>query len=153
MRNLFVLIFLTCAFFILACEKDKEEASKLNHVETLYGGCNNNLEKSSVLEGENDTVIVLIENDTLNIRVGVNYMCCAIFEGKSENTGDTLQITVSDICTADDTCYCKCMCYYTFDFRYAGFEAGDYRFKVKLWDALEKKYIVLFKGVITIKNA
>jgi hypothetical protein len=153
MKNPIAVLFLTCVFFLCACEKEKEEASKLNHVGTLYGGCNNSIEKSSVPEGENDTVILSIENDTLNIQVGVYYTCCALFEGKSENIDDTLQITVSDICTTDDTCYCKCMCYYTFTFRYTGFKAGDYRCKVQLWDALEKKYIILFEGVITIKNA
>jgi hypothetical protein len=153
MKNFAAILFLTSVFFLCACEKDKEEASKLNHVQTLYGGCNNSMEKSSALEGENDTVIVSIENDTLNVQVSVNYMCCAIFEGKSENTGDTLHISVSDICTAEDTCYCKCMCDYTFTFRYTGIKAGDYPCKVLLWDALEKKYIVLFEGVITITNA
>jgi hypothetical protein len=152
MRNLVVLLLLTSAFFLYNCEKDKEEASKLNHAETLYGGCNNALEKSSALDGENDTVMVSMANDTLNIHVGVNYICCATFEGKSATIDDTLQITVSDICTPDDMCYCHCMCYYTFDFRYTGLEAGDYPCKVQLWDAREEKFILLFAGTITIRQ-
>jgi len=140
------------SFLLYTCEKTGEEKPQLNFAETLYGGCNISMEKSSALDAENDTVLVSVENDTLNIHVGVNYICCATFEGESEYVGDTLQITVSDVCTADDMCYCHCSCYYTFDFRYSGLEAGDYPFKVRLWNAIEKKYIVLFAGSITIFN-
>ena len=126
-------------FSCIPVKRTRRRTAKLNHAETLYGGCNNGFEKTSSLYEENDTVIVSVENDTLNIHVGVNYICCATFEGKSEYEGDTLQITVSDVCTDDDMCYCHCMCYYTFDFRYTGLEAGDYPCKVRLWDAMEEK--------------
>jgi hypothetical protein len=152
MKKLFVLLLVTGLFFLYTCEKDKEEAPKLNHAETLYGGCNNGFEKTTSLDGENDTVIVSVANDTLTIHVGVNYICCATFEGKSEYKGDTLLITVSDVCTEGDMCYCHCMCYYTFDFRYTGLETGDYPCKIQVWDALEKKFIVLFDGTITIQS-
>jgi hypothetical protein len=152
MKKLFVLLLLSGAFFLYMCEKPQEEALKLNHAETLYGGCNNAQPKASITEAENDTVILSVANDTLSIYVGVNYICCATFEGESEYMGDTLQITVSDVCTDNDMCYCHCMCYYTFDFRYTGIEAGHFPCKVRLWDALEKKFIVLFAGVITIRN-
>jgi len=152
MRKLVVLLFLTGAFSLYTCEKDKEEASTLKHAETLYGGCNNGLEKTSALIGENDTVMFTVATDKLNIHVGVNYICCATFEGESEYAGDTLQITVSDVCTEDDMCYCHCMCYYTFDFRYTGLEAGDYPCKVRLWDAMEKKFNILFNVTITIRS-
>jgi hypothetical protein len=152
MRKLVFLLLLTGALFLNTCEKNKEESVRLKYAETLYGGCNNGFEKTTSLYGENDTVILSVANDTLNIHVGINYICCAPFEGKSEYEGDTLLITVSDVCAEDGMCYCKCMCYYTFDFRYTGLETGDYPCKIQLWDAMQKKFIVLFSGTITIHN-
>jgi hypothetical protein len=152
MKKICLLLLVATIVILYNCEKDKdnEKTPVINCVETLYGGCNTSLEKSSGFSEENDTIIVFFENDTMTIHVGVNYICCANFAGKSETISDTLQITVTDNCSPEDSCYCRCMCYYTFDFRYTGFETGDYPCKVRLWDGIEKTFKVLFQGTISI---
>jgi len=151
--GLFMLIPLL--FFLCGCEKEKttEEKPSLKFAGTLYGGCNNGvLEKSTTVLENNDTIIVKVENDTLTLYAGINYVCCAEFEGSSETVNDTIQITVKDVCTEEDNCYCHCMCYYTFDFLFTGLKAGDYPCRVRLWDAMEKEFRELFSGTISISN-
>ncbi len=146
----FVVLFSVVLF---NCENDNnnEKNRKLNHLNTLYGGCNNSIPlKSTVTDFENDTVIINVENDTLLLYVGVNYICCSYFDGKSEYVGDSLYVTIADTCSAEDNCYCHCMCYYTFTFLYNNIETGEIPCKVRLWDALAEKYIILFKGTIKI---
>ena len=152
MKNIGFLAMMAVILCLYNCEKekDKEKTTSLNYAEIVYGGCNNTLEKSIRYAEENDTVMVFIESDTLTVHVGINYICCAHFEGKSESIDDTLQITVSDTCSPDDNCYCHCMCYYTFDFHYTDLETGDYPCNVRLWDAREETYKMLFQGTISI---
>ncbi len=155
MKKLLLPFIIIVAVILYNCENDNSKNHKLLHyLKTLYGGCNNSIPlKSASDDFTNDTVIMSISHDTLSVFVGINYICCAYFEGKSEFAGDSLFITVADTCSSDDKCYCRCMCYYTFDFLYNDIEAGEIPCKVRLWDALAEKYIILFKGDIIIAKS
>jgi hypothetical protein len=150
MKKLILPFIIVISVVLCNCEHENNNKHKtLHYLNTVYGGCNNSDHlKSAFTEVDNDTVIFNIENDTLSLYVGVNYICCAYFEGKSEFVGDSLFVTVADTCSSDDMCYCHCMCYYTFDFLYNDIDAGEIPCKVRLWDAMAEKYIILFKGTL-----
>lgn len=154
MKKFLLPFLIVIAVVLYHCENENHEKhNPLHYLKTIYGGCNNPApEKSTVSDIDNDTVMIRVNNDTLSLFVGVNYVCCAYFEGKSEFVGDSLHITVADTCADGDQCYCHCLCYYTFDFLYDNIATGEIPCKVRLWDALAEKYTVLFKGTIIINK-
>lgn len=125
-------------FLLIACEKESNKSitgSELRYLSSQLGGCNvpeNENMKSGIVESA-DTVIFSTGNDSLNIFVGVNYICCTPFSGEVSVSNDSILISLNDTCnTATTPCYCHCMCYYTWDFKFAGTEDKDYFYQVIL---------------------
>jgi hypothetical protein len=130
--------------------------SQIRSVNTILGGCNNqdfeNLK--SATEEYSDTVdFEIINSDTLNVFVGINYICCAPFDTETDIVNDTLIMTISDTCSDPyHSCYCRCMCYYTWDFQYTDFENKKYFYIIKLNDPREDNTIIFKQGMIDLTN-
>lgn len=100
---------------------------------TELGGCNGMLKsgKTNIEEG-NDTIIFSIDNDILNVFVGLNLTCCIEFGTDSETIGDTL---VMQINTLNDE-YCDCICFYTFDYFYSNYIGQEFYYQFYIDDFL-----------------
>ena len=155
MKKIILFVVAIC-IVVISCEKDSESNNnekKIVFLNTILGGCNgedaNNLK--SVTEDFADTIkFTIINNDTLNVFVGLNYVCCAPFDSKTEIINDTLTMTISDTCS--NSCYCRCMCYYTWDFQYIDFEKKEYNFIVKLNDPREDNTIIFKQGIVDLSK-
>lgn len=153
-KFLFFLI-ITISFTLVLCKKNDitETTPKLTYVETELGGCNNPFSaqlKSILLK--NDTVVISSQNDSISVFVGLNYICCAPFQSKYEIKNDSILIFIKDICPyPTQNCYCRCMCYYTFDFKFIQSGKGNWHYKILLFDPREANSKVVQEGEINTK--
>ncbi|MFN8207855.1 MAG: hypothetical protein U0T82_10680 [Bacteroidales bacterium] len=135
-RNFILSILLPFAFIACEGDPDKEKTGDtLRYLNAIPGGCNVSEEnnRKSVSYGESDTLIFSGNQDSLNIFVGVNYICCTPFAGEVSVSNDSILISLNDTCNnATSSCYCHCMCYYTWDFKFAGMEDKEYYYQVTL---------------------
>jgi len=139
---------------MVKCENntDKPEVSTLILAETIPGGCNTDL-KSSTGDGR-DTAIFTLNADTLNICVGVNYTCCTPFSSSMDFRNDSIIIVLKDICPSRNLCYCRCMCYYTWDLKITGFENSEYPYKITLDGLLAKNHPqCIEEGTVTVAQS
>jgi len=100
--------------------------------EIIKGGCNSKSTFQDDPYEQIDTIIFSPENDTLNVFVGVNYVCCYNFTSASYFEADTLIIDLN----ASTDAPCDCMCYYTFDFIYSDYHNQQFFYQVLINDAL-----------------
>ena len=121
---------------LLACTKEPETENKVFQLnKVVKGGCNLATPdlKSTNAIFEEDFVTFKEQNDTLYTEVGINYLCCALFDTDFIYRIDSLLFFVNDICTDDDHCYCHCMCFYEFDFVFDQYPKGQHTYKVYLY--------------------
>ena len=106
----------------------------------------------SAPEEERDTVIFSLRKDTLVMFTGINYICCAPFKTETTVKNDSLIVTLTDACDYPKVnCYCKCMCYYTWEFLFTGYQSEKKRgYKVILDDPRQKEPVVIFKGTMKL---
>jgi hypothetical protein len=149
--KIIILIFVVALFFY-HCENSTEitpEAFELQYIETNPGGCNNqdfSDLKSAITE--NDTVYFSVINDTLNLFTGLNYICCAPFVSSVSVIKDSIFINLTDTCNEDDlNCYCRCICYYTWNFMFRNFSETEYYIKIELFDPREDRPVKVFEGL------
>lgn len=153
-RDTFLIQFLYSEHLDTIISGDIETTSQIRSVNTIVGGCNNqdftNLKSGT--EDYADTVeFEIINTDTLNVFVGMNYICCAPFDSEIEIINDTLIMTINDTCSNPyNSCYCRCECYYTWDFQYIDFEKKEYNFIVKVNDPREENTIIFKQGLIDL---
>lgn len=132
----------------LGCS-NREDNPKPFLVAVGKGGCNNGVEKSAqALAAQPDTIAFAYGNDTLSAFVGINYICCARFTASFDFRNDSLLFCIHDDCTPTDQCYCKCTCYYTFDFKLGNCEDRKYPFAVSLYNAQSKTTKVVACGYV-----
>ena len=149
---LFLLLFFT------ECERnpDKDSFNKnLTYIKTESGGCNGKLlyDLRSTGEENKDTVIFSNKKDTLDVFVGINYICCAPFTDKAIISNDSIILTLTDGCSNPYiTCYCRCVCYYTWDFLFDGFKEKVYCFKIILHNPQIEKPIILGEGKVDLSE-
>jgi len=93
-------------------------------------------------------VIFSMREDTLVMFTGINYVCCAPFTTAATFRNDSVVVTLEDICNyPQEVCYCKCMCYYTWEFLFTGYNQGTIKgYKVILDDPRQKEPFVLMEG-------
>jgi hypothetical protein len=152
-RTIYLMAIIITPIVIMQCEKDAQEILPVNNVNTILGGCNGQSfdDLKSIGIDENDTLQLFIRNDTLHVFTGINYICCAPFETSFSQSGDSLFFTMSDTCPLPyDDCYCRCMCYYTFDFLLTGFEKREYYLRIILNDPRQDKPTVFREGTVNI---
>ena len=119
-----------------------------------YGGCAGLFDMSEAAlnrwdsgdpYGEPDTLIV-VWDDSLKIFLGLNYICCAPFTADHAVQGDTLVLAARDTCPDPYTdCYCRCICYYTFNWTFAGGEEDLNHLRVELYDPRVDSVEVLYR--------
>jgi hypothetical protein len=134
------------------CENSTEiipEAGVLQYVETNPGGCNNqDFSDLKSATTENDTVYFSVVNDTLNLFTGLNYICCAPFVSSVSVINDSIFVSITDTCNEDDlNCYCRCVCYYTWNFTFSNFSETSYFVKIKLTDPRQDSPITIVEGL------
>ena len=150
---------LSIAFTITSCSKKdnntpKEDCLPVHYLKSELGGCNNKTEENIELgEGKNDTVIIGLSNDTLNIFTGLNYICCAPFITDCNIHNDSILLFITDTCSNPyQTCYCRCDCYYTFNFYFDSISNRNYYWQIILSDPREENEIIFKEGLIEISN-
>ncbi|MBN2613119.1 MAG: hypothetical protein JXB00_16320 [Bacteroidales bacterium] len=147
------IILIVLVIILVNCSEDTDHVKTLKYSSTILGGCNGQDfgDLKSTSEDFADTVIFTIKNDTLDVFVGLNYICCAPFTSEAATKGDSILITISDACKAPYlNCYCKCMCYYTWDFTFVDFEEKEYPFKIILNDPHEENPVIIKEGSLQI---
>ena len=155
MKTRLILMTIILITLFNACEKE-ESVKKITFLKTNLGGCHgedfDNLKSATVHDA--DTIkFSIINEDTLNVFVGINYICCAPFDSETEIVNDTLIMVISDTCSDPySSCYCRCECYYTWDFQYIDFEKKEYNFIVKLNDPREGNTIIFKQGAVDLSN-
>lgn len=147
-----IILTFVIALLFSHCENSTEiipEAGALQYVETKPGGCNNqyfNDLKSTTTE--NDTVYFSVVNDTLNLFTGLNYICCAPFVSSVSVINDSIFVSLTDTCNEDDlNCYCRCICYYTWNFMFNNFSGTSYYIKIELLDPRQDTPFIVFEGL------
>lgn len=150
----YILIFLLLVS-VHACEfLDDQSDQQLRYVSVEPGGCNlgipDSMQKNLTVE-KADTIHFSIMDDTLNAFVGLNYICCAPFETQAEIVADTFYITITDICDlSQETCYCRCNCYYFWNFKFTNVPSGILYYKISLFDPRIGDSMVYKKGDIIL---
>ena len=146
---------LICGMMFTGCGSDKSEETvgELQYVKTELGGCNLKSalkSDSDDLEAKDDELIITVSAEAVHVFVGLNYICCAPFETNCETIDDVIVMYIIDTCKNPYVeCYCKCMCYYTFDFVFTHQEKFNQKYKILLLDPREEKPIIISEGTIT----
>lgn len=148
-----IIIFLVLS--ITGCDREEpnnDRNNQISYAKTILGGCHGqDMSELKSFNNENDTVITSIKNDTLDIFAGMNYICCAPFISEINTIYDSITITITDTCSfPDNSCYCRCMCYYIWNFLFTDFLQKIYNYKIILISPLEGEPKVLKEGKIEI---
>jgi hypothetical protein len=152
-KIIFIITTALLSIVLARCEKetDIELEKEITFLRTDLGGCHDQdfAAIRSAKEEIKDTVIFTVKNDTLDVYVGLNYICCAPFTSDAVTSRDTIIMILSDTCNfPEESCYCKCMCYYTWNFLYTGFGEKEYQYKIILHNPREEKPVVISEGKI-----
>jgi hypothetical protein len=148
-KTMSVFLFLTIAFILYKCKSEQDEGGTISHSRTIPGGCNTEqLKSAGTATTGSDSLKIFIKNDTLHVFVGLNYTCCSPFETKTEIFSDSVVMQINDKCQNLSSCYCKCMCYYTFDFQYTNWSGKKFYYKILLNDPRQSNTKKLFEGWI-----
>ena len=166
MKRLFGVIIpaLICGMAFSGCDSNKAEpeeeevvvfTGELQYVKTEFGGC---IRESSLKSDESESepkeheVVVTATKESVRVFVGLNYICCAPFETNCETIGDVVVMYIIDACLnpyAD--CYCRCMCFYTFDFVFEHQGTFKQKYKIVLIDPREEDHVVISEGTLIAK--
>ena len=160
LRNVIVVaICLAGITVFLGCDSDNAESKNenLQYVLTELGGCNR---KSAMKSGDSDTeegnddkIIISVLEESVHVFVGLNYICCAPFETNCETIDDAIIMYIIDTCINPYAeCYCRCMCYYTFDFVFTHQGQFNQKYKVLLIDPREEEPVIIYEGIIAEKK-
>lgn len=130
-----------------------EHEKDITFLRTDLGGCHDldSYALKSAPEEQKDTVIFTVKNDTLDVFVGLNYICCAPFTSDAITSRDTIILTLTDTCNfPEESCYCRCMCYYTWNFLFTDFGGKEYHYKIILHNPQEEKPVVFSEGSVIL---
>ena len=137
LKTLLVVILLVLVFAValVNCKK----VTRQTQFKTIeYTGCNNKTELSDDYReaiNQTDTLVASIKDDLLKLTVGVNYICCSTFKATQTIDGNNITLSITET-TASPDLYCRCTCYYTFDFYYTDIVYDSYVVKV-IFDSLD----------------
>ena len=155
-KNLFLSAITAFTMILASCHNDDgEPGTNPALVKTIPGGCNNI--KSGTLKSapaaDRDTVMFSLRKDTLVIFTGINYICCAPFKTETTVDNDSLIIRLKDTCNyPQENCYCRCMCYYTWEFLFTGLQREKKQpdYKIILDDPRQKEPAVIMQGSVKL---
>jgi hypothetical protein len=153
MRNFWMLTAL-CALIGGCTTSTSSDPEPLRLHEVVYGGCAGLFDMPDASPArtnagyliESPDTLIIAWADSLEIFLGLNYICCAPFAADYGVAQDTLLLYVSDTCSVPyTTCYCRCMCYYTFTWKFAGGEEDVGNLRVELFDPRAGAWSVLYR--------
>jgi hypothetical protein len=133
--------------------KPSNDANQIRFLKAELGGCNDEVKSGRIQTEEEleDTVSFSFSDGKLFIHAGLNYLCCAPFKTNCHVKNDSLFITITDVCPAPyESCYCRCTCYYTFDFSFDNILKNEYYYQVILKDPKLDNDIIFKSGLIEI---
>ena len=144
-------------FTAIGCDKSEkdEEKFEIEYIKTELGGCNVERGNSDI---ENDTVIITISENFINLFVGLEFTCKRDpFETQVEIVDDVIHVHIIDTCDGYDEirgdCYMRCYCHYTFDFVFSYQGEVNQKYKILLHKNLigdgEDPISIISEGVIT----
>lgn len=137
-------ILITLAVFsaaILSCQKDNNK-SAIKYDSVTKGGCFSKIAISPV--SLNDTVIFSIENDTLNMFVGLHYNCCGKLVESVKTDGNLIVVNITDTTTVA----CRCFCQFTWNFKLTNYTLSKIQYQVNLKSFNKDTFIPVMEGEI-----
>ena len=155
MKFLFFIGFISLSLLFLTCEKSDDSDKRISLKIAHLGGCNISDSialDDTTIEGPDKVTFTIIDNDTLDVFVGINFLCCAGFDATSKINGDTITISISDTCSNGEGCYCHCECYYTWDFMYVDFAKKSYYFKIILYSQTLPAPRIIEEGILDLSD-
>jgi hypothetical protein len=140
------LIFLSAAYEAKGVTPENEAEIKL--VTTVLGGCNDWAALRNDDQSDKDTVVISTIADSIHVFVGHNYICSAPFKTECEIKNDSIFMYIIDTCEKPFSCYDRCDCYYTFDFKFVRQGDKNYPYKIVLSDPRENEPLTISEGII-----
>jgi hypothetical protein len=139
MRNIVISFAVVIGLF--SCKRyssTNNDLIKLNN--TIYSGCFDNYTKSlkSITDNQTDSVFYEINNDTLYLRVCLNYTCCGLLNDSTVIDKGNFKIYISDTCKSYRLC--NCICNFRYTYMITNFVHKNLNFKVCLKRFGEKEY-------------
>lgn len=145
-KNILFPALLLMMAIMVSCQS---EPPKANFIDIKYTGCNipgNHISERDMSgrympeKEQPDGLTYTISGDSLNMTVGINYICCAKFKATQKVEGNEITLMIKET-TKSPSEYCKCMCYYTFDFYYNNLSEDNYTVNVvfKALDSSDNK--------------
>ena len=120
MRTIGTLIVFWMVLLLLAgCQVGEDYADSIKLVKIIPGGCainHGNFYKSE--SALSDTVTYSFAGGNLDIFVGFHATCCGEYSTFSSVRNDSVFIHIKTVKPG----MCNCMCYYTYDFLFSGFD-------------------------------
>ncbi|MGE5480697.1 MAG: hypothetical protein ACM3U1_09765 [Chloroflexota bacterium] len=155
MRNLLnICAALGLVLIFLACKETGDDGYPVPGIKYLNvdkGGCNNGPDYRSGLESfTNDTAFYFLQGKILKVFVGINYACCAPFATACSVEGGKIVMRINDTCAPPYECYCRCMCYYSFEFNFTDMTKKEYPYEVWLFNPRVGSEKLFRKGVIIL---
>ncbi len=156
-KGFFLMTAVALSLVVAQCTSDNgnlPEPGAITLARTIPGGCNT-MKSGEIISArgeERDTVIFSLRKDTLVMFTGISYICCAPFKTETFFRNDSLIVTLEDRCNyPQEVCYCKCMCYYTWEFLFTGFRQGTLKgYQVILDDPREKEQVGIMEGSVKL---
>ena len=155
-KNIFLLV-IVVSFSLIYCQHEDtiDYTGKITFIKTDLGGCNTHTKSASQKYDEvtpEDVVNIKIKSDSIDVLVGLNYVCCAPFSTDCQIKSDSIFMSINDTCHyPDSVCYCYCSCYYTFNFKFLNTGNSKYLYKIMLASPLENASKVIKEGTIKTK--
>jgi hypothetical protein len=140
------LIFLSAAYE--AKGVTPEDEAEIKFVATVLGGCNDKAALRGDDQSDKDTVVISTIGDNINVFVGHNYICGAPFKTECEIKNDSIFMYIIDTCEKPFSCYDRCDCYYTFDFKFVRQGNKNYPYKIVLSDPRKNEPATISEGII-----
>jgi hypothetical protein len=155
MKKQLLILYSLSMLLLTQCEKDnaRKDEQTLALRKTIAGGCNNYQALMNNKTVGKDTVVFSFSADTLIMHAGLNYTCCAPFVTSLLHSNDSVIVTISDVCPDIDNCYCRCMCYYTWDFKLTNVKDQFYRYKVIVNSKFQDHPYIMQEGIYNTFNS
>jgi hypothetical protein len=148
MKTMYFTLLIGGLFFFVSCEnKENNDIANIKYITTTLGGCNNEVGlRSDVFD--KDTVIISKDKETIQVFVSHNYICGAPFKTECEIKNDSIFMYIIDTCEDPPSCYQRCDCFYTFDFKFTYQGENKYKYKIVLFDPRETESKTISTGLL-----
>ncbi|MDR1119505.1 MAG: T9SS type A sorting domain-containing protein [Dysgonamonadaceae bacterium] len=140
------LIFLSAAYEAKGVMPENE--AEIKFFTTVLGGCNDWAALRNDDQSDKDTVVISTIADSIHVFVRHNYICSAPFKTECEIKDDSIFMYIIDTCEKPFSCYDRCDCYYTFDFKFVRQGDKNYPYKIVLSDPRENEPLTISEGII-----